>query len=81
MNLSDDVKVVETAHTGKAAFNIGGKTLHSAFKIPANRGFEYCAMNSDWRNTIQTQLKKLKLTFIDETSCLKWYVHPFEFSN
>ncbi|RMX55460.1 hypothetical protein pdam_00024763 [Pocillopora damicornis] len=47
MNLSDDVKVVETAHTGKAAFNIGGKTLHSAFKIPANRGFEYCAMNSD----------------------------------
>ena len=47
MNLSDDVKVVETAHTGKAAFNIDGKTLHSAFKIPANRGFEYCAMNSD----------------------------------
>lgn len=47
MNLSDDVKVVETAHTGKAAFNIGGKALHSAFKIPANRGFEYCAMNSD----------------------------------
>ena len=47
MNLSDDVKVEETAHTGKAAFNIGGETLHSAFKIPANRGFEYCATVTD----------------------------------
>lgn len=33
----DDVKVVKTAPTGKAAFNIKGNTLHSAFTIPANR--------------------------------------------
>ena len=64
----DNVKVVKIAPTGKAAFNINGNTLHSAFKIPANRGFEYCALDSDRLNTIRTQLKKLKLIFIDEIS-------------
>ena len=62
----DDVKVVKTAPTGKAAFNIKGNTLHAAFKIPANRGFEYCALDNDRLNTIRTQLKKLKIIFIDE---------------
>ena len=64
----DNVKVVKTAPTGKAAFNINGNTLHSAFKIPANRGFEYCSLDSDRLITIRTQLKKLKLIFIDEIS-------------
>ena len=64
----DDVKVVKTAPTGKAAFNIKGNTLHAAFKIPANRGFEYCALDNDRLNTIRTQLKKLKVIFIDEIS-------------
>ena len=64
----DNVKVVKTAPTGKPAFNIDGNTVHSAFKIPANRGFEYCALDSDRLNTIRTQLKKLKLIFIDEIS-------------
>ena len=49
----DDVKVVKTAPTGKAAFNI-----NAAFKIPANRGFEYCALDSDRLNTIRAKLKK-----------------------
>ena len=35
----DEVKVHKTAHTGKAAFNINGNTLHSTFKVPANKGF------------------------------------------
>ena len=55
----DDVKVVKTVPTGKAAFNIKGNTLHAAFKIPANRGLEYCALDSDRLNTIRTKLKKL----------------------
>lgn len=38
----DEVKVIKVAPTGKAVFNIKGNTLHSAFEIPANRGFEYC---------------------------------------
>jgi len=50
------VKVVKTAPTGKAAyFNIKGNTLHAAFDIAANRGFEYCAMDSDRLNTILEQ--------------------------
>ena len=61
----DDMKVVKSAPTGKAAFNIKGNTLHVAFKIPVNRGFEYCALDSDRLNTIRTQLKKHKVIFID----------------
>ena len=64
----DDVKVVKAAPTGKAAFNIKGNTLNSAFKIPANRGFEYSALDSDRLNTIRTQLGNLKVIFIDEIS-------------
>ena len=40
-NDADDISVLKVAPTGKAAFNIRGNTLHSAFKIPANRGFNY----------------------------------------
>ena len=35
----DDIKVLKIAPTGKAAYNIGGNTIHSTFQIPANRGF------------------------------------------
>ena len=49
----DDVKVLKVAPTGKAAFNIKGNTLHSAFKIPANRGFQYCTLDADRLNTIR----------------------------
>ena len=64
----DDVKVVKTAPTGKAAFNIKGNTVHAAFKIPANRGFEYCALDSDRLNTNRAKLNKLRVVFIDEIS-------------
>ena len=46
-NDPDDISVVKVAPTGKAAFNIRGNTLHSAFKIPANRGFNYCTLDRD----------------------------------
>jgi len=64
----DDIKVLKVAPTGKAAFNIRGNTLHSAFKIPANRGFDYCTLDRDRLNTIRSQLGKLKVIFIDEIS-------------
>ena len=50
----DNVKVVKTAPSGKAAFNINGNTLHSALKMPPSRGFEYCALDSDRLYTIRT---------------------------
>ena len=64
----DDVKVVKTAPTGKAAFNINGNTLNSAFKIPANRRFKYCTLDNNRLNTIGAKLCKLKVIFIDEIS-------------
>ena len=64
----DEVKVLKVAPTSKAAFNIKGNTLHSAFKIPANRGFQYCTFDADRLNTIRTQLKRLQVIFIDEIS-------------
>ena len=64
----DEVKVLKVAPTGKAAFNIKGNTLHSAFKIPANRGLQYCTLDADRLNTIRAQLKRLQVIFIDEIS-------------
>ena len=64
----DEVKVLKVAPTGKAAFNIKGNTLHSAFKIPANRGFQYCTLDADRLNSIRAQLKRLQVIFIDEIS-------------
>ena len=67
-NDPDDISVVKVAPTGKAAFNIRGNTLHSAFKIPANRGFNYCTLDRDRLNTIRSQLQKMQVVFIDEIS-------------
>ena len=63
-----DASVIKVAPTGKAAFNIRGNTLHSAFKIPANRGFNYCTLDRDRLNTIRSQLERLQVIFIDEIS-------------
>lgn len=64
----DEIKVLKAASTGKAAFNTNGNTLHSTFKIPANKGFEYCKLDSDRLNTLRTKLSKLRVLFIDEIS-------------
>ena len=64
-NDPDDISVVKVAPTGKAAFNIRGNTLHSAFKIPANRGFNYCTLDRDRLNTIRAQLQRTQVMFID----------------
>ena len=64
----DEVKVIKVAPTEKAAYNIGGNTTHSALQIPGNRGFSYCALDSDRLNTVRTKLQKLKLIIIDEIS-------------
>lgn len=65
---NNKVKVVKIAPTDKAVFNIKGNTLHSVYKMPANRGFEYCALDSDRINTVRMQIKKLELVFINEIS-------------
>ena len=63
----DDVKVIKVAPTGKAAYNIKGNTVHSAFQIPAKR-WEYCSLDSDRLNTIRSKLRNLKVIIFDEIS-------------
>ena len=64
----DEIKVLKAAPTGKAAYLIGGNTLHAIFNIPINRGFQYIPLHPDVLNTKRSELRKLKTIFIDEIS-------------
>ena len=56
----DEVKVIVCAPTGKAAYNVGGNTIHSAFCIPANQGFQYKPLDMQQLNTIQSKYKAVE---------------------
>ena len=63
------VKVLLTAPTGKAAFNIHGMTLHSAFALPVTEfNGEMPNLSSDVCNTLRIKLSSLKVIIIDEIS-------------
>ena len=65
----DKVKVLLTAPTGKAAYNIRGVTLHSAFNLPASQSFDnYKPLDHGRRNTLRSILAGLKVLIIDEIS-------------
>ena len=64
----DDVKVLLCAPTGKAAFNIGGSTLHSTFNIPVSQSLKYIPLPLHALNTMRVKLANLKIIFIDEIS-------------
>ena len=65
----DAIKVLLTAPTGKAAFNIRGMTLHSAFALPVTEfGGEMPNLCFDFCNTLRTKLSCLKVIIIDEIS-------------
>ena len=60
--------ILLAAPTGKAAFNIHGKTLHRAFYIPANQAMEYHRLTQDVLNTARTKLHNVSWVLIDEFS-------------
>lgn len=64
----DNKHVMLCAPTGKAAHNINGTTLHSAFCIPVGRGFAYKPLDMQQLNTLRTKFISLKVIFIDEIS-------------
>ena len=65
----DAIKVLLTAPTGKAAFNIHGMTLHSAFALPVTEfNGEMPNLSSDVCNTLRSKLSCLKVIIIDEIS-------------
>ena len=66
---ADAIKVLLTAPTGKAAFNIHGMTLHSAFALPVTEfNGEMPNLSSDVCNTLRSKLSSLKVIIIDEIS-------------
>ena len=57
------------APSGKAAFLIGGVTLHTAFKLPISQNSRQMPdLSLDLANTIRVQLFHLKVLIIDEIS-------------
>lgn len=56
------------APTGKAAYNVGGLTIHSAFCIPTQQGFKFKPLDMQQLCSLQTKYKSLKVIFIDEIS-------------
>ena len=78
----DAIKVLLTAPSSKAAFNIHGMTLHTAFALPVTelKG-EMPNLSCDVSNTIRINLCCLKVIIIDEISmvgsksCLRLITH------
>ncbi|MDY6841695.1 MAG: AAA family ATPase [Pseudomonadota bacterium] len=65
----DSVRVLLTAPTGKAAYNIRGVTLHTAFCIPANQSLkDYKNLDASRLNTLQRSFSGLSVLIIDEIS-------------
>ena len=59
------------APTGKAAFNIKGNTIHSAFAIPASQSLKnYKPLDYSRLNTLRSNLGGLQLIFLDEISMI-----------
>ena len=75
----DKQTVILTAFTGTAAFNIGGCTIHHAFKF--NRGFPipYDPLKEQALNPLRVELDELQILIIDEISMvykrLLYYIH------
>lgn len=64
----DNCQVLVCAPTGKAAYNVGGLTVHSAFNIPADQGFKFKPLDMQQLLSYQTKYKNFKMVFIDEIS-------------
>lgn len=62
----DKLRVLLCAPTGKAAFNIRGMTLNSAFGIPVSQNNR--PLSADIANTLRVTFSQLKLIIIDEVS-------------
>ena len=64
----DDIHALLCAPTGKAAYNIGGQTIHSLFCIPAKQSFHYKPLDSQQLDAMRVRLQNLNILFIDEVS-------------
>lgn len=64
----ESLKVLLCAFSGKAAFLIGGNTLHSAFALPLMESTNMPDLPMDVANNLRQQLLHVKLIIVDEIS-------------
>ncbi|OXA55077.1 ATP-dependent DNA helicase PIF1 [Folsomia candida] len=63
------IPVLVAAATGKAAFNVSGMTLHSAFRLPPNQyAGKMSPLDHGTCNTLRCKFAALKVLIIDEIS-------------
>jgi len=69
---SNVLPAVVAAHTGLAAHNINGTTIHRVLRLTAEHGKppDYNRLNQDQLNTVQGTLEDLKLLIVDEVSMI-----------
>jgi len=66
---TDSAKILLCAPTGKAAFGIGGLTLHSVFSLPINQtSGPLRPLGNDTLNTMHCKLIDIQLIIVDEIS-------------
>ena len=64
----DHLHILLCAPTGKAAHNINGAKIHSAFCIPVSQGYSYKPLDMQQLNTMRFRYIHLTVVFIDEVS-------------
>jgi hypothetical protein len=57
------------AYTGKAAYNAGGTTIHSALLMPFNKS-QFLPLGKEMLDTLSNIYSELQLVFIDEASLI-----------
>lgn len=66
----DSIQMLLCAPTGKAAYNINGQTIHSAFCISVGQGLLHKTLAMAQLSSLRSKFGSLKVVFIDEISKL-----------
>ncbi|XP_077968311.1 uncharacterized protein LOC144422216 [Styela clava] len=73
------IRVLLTASTGVAAYNIKATTIHSTFSIPVQATIPYRPLAEEKLNTLKCRYENLELLIIDEISMVDYkllsYIH------
>ena len=64
----EDTRIIIAAPTGKAAYLVGGNTIHSILKILPSRGNEYIPLSDEHKDTLRIKFRNLNTIIIDEVS-------------
>lgn len=64
--------VVICAPSGTAANNIGGRTIHSVFKIPVGKYLQYSSLSSYVLTILRKEFQDVHTVVIDEISMVSY---------